>query len=265
MHASRRLLGATVYREVHADPADAVDLGLEPITGSDRHHRPQRAGENDVAGAQRIAQARHGAGQPDRRIERVTKAFGATAAGHFFSVAGHPHAGLAQVEPIETSSRATEYEAAAGRVVSHGIDEADVPALDATAGDFQGRHDPADGRHHVGECGVGAGQVAFEDQRDFSLDLRLQYAAARHGGVVAVAHVGKQGAEVRLVHAQLGLDLGVGQADLAPDHAAPVGHAVVDVEALDGIRGGVVCTDPLTQRPDGFAVVFGLAPVGGGV
>src|SRR5450830_980740 len=125
MHASRRSLGVTVYREVHTNPADALDLGLEPITGGDRHHRPQRTGENDVASPQRIAQACHGAGQPDRRVERMTKAFGATAAGHFFSVAGHTHTGLTQVEAIETSSRAAEYETAAGRVVSHGIDEAD--------------------------------------------------------------------------------------------------------------------------------------------
>ncbi|MNY66354.1 hypothetical protein D3C86_2037660 [compost metagenome] len=72
-------------------------------------------------------------------------------------------------------SWAAQYEAATRSVVSHGIDEADIPVLYPTANNFQGRHDPAGSCHHVGKCRVDPWQIVFKDQGDFSLDLRLQY------------------------------------------------------------------------------------------
>ncbi|MNR47425.1 hypothetical protein D3C85_1665230 [compost metagenome] len=60
------------------------------------------------------------------------------------------------------------------------------------------------------------------------------------------------------------MHLGVGQADLASDHAPATGHAVGDVEPLDGVGGlGIVFADLLTQWRDGFVARFGLAQIGG--
>jgi hypothetical protein len=99
-----------------------------------------------------------------------------------------------------------------------------------------------------------------QNQRNFRLDLRLQHRANRYGFVVAVAHVGKQGAEVRLVDPKLNLDLGVGQADLSPHHPPTCDHCVGDVQALNGVgRLTRVFTDPLTQRGNRLTRALGLA------
>ncbi|MOA29182.1 hypothetical protein D3C78_1501840 [compost metagenome] len=101
------------------------------------------------------------------------------------------------------------------------------------------------------------GQVAAENQGDLRLDLRLQDAFDGDALVVAVAHVGEQGAEVRLADAELGLHLGIGQADLASHHAAPGGLPVFDVDPLDRIGGfAAVFLKLRAQRLDGLAVGF---------
>ncbi|MCY1444761.1 hypothetical protein D9M71_612470 [compost metagenome] len=88
----------------------------------------------------------------------------------------------------------------------------------------------------------------------------MQHTGERHHLVVAIAHVGEQGAEVRLIHTQLTLHLGVGQADLAADHAPTVCDAMGDIEPLDGVGGlGVVFTNLFTQRFDRFTTCLGLA------
>jgi hypothetical protein len=79
-------------------------------------------------------------------------------------------------------------------------------------------------------------------------------------GVIAVAHVGKQGAEVRLVDAQLLLHFGMGQAHLAAHHPPAMGHVVLDVHPLDGVGGvGVVDAEDIAQRFDRLAGPFGVA------
>ncbi len=95
------------------------------------------------------------------------------------------------------------------------------------------------------------GRSCFSTEGDLGLHLGLQHAAKRHLGVVAVAHVGKQGAEVRLIDAQLLLHFGMGQAHLAAHHPPAMGHVVLDVQTLDGIGGvGIVDAENITQRGD---------------
>ena len=108
------------------------------------------------------------------------------------------------------------------------------------------------------------GQIMFQHQGDLGLHLRLQHAAKRHVGVVAVAHVGKQGAEIRLVDPQLLLHFGMGQAHLAAHHPPAMGHVVLNVQALDGVGGvGVVDAEDIAQRGDRLAGPFGVAQLPG--
>ena len=54
-------------------------------------HRSQRAGQHDLAGAQRVAVVACGAGQPGERVERVAQARGAVAGGDHLAVEAHRH------------------------------------------------------------------------------------------------------------------------------------------------------------------------------
>ena len=103
-------------------------------------------------------------------------------------------------------------------------------------------------------------QIPLQQQGDFGLHLRLQHPGERDLGVIAVAHIGKQGAEVRLVNAQLLLHFRVGQSHLAPHHPAAVRHVVLHVHPLDGVgRFRVVNAERIAQRFNGLAARFGIA------
>ena len=102
-------------------------------------------------------------------------------------------------------------------------------------------------------------QIAFQHQGDFGLHFRLQHPGERHIGVIAVAHVGKKGAEVRLVNAQLLLHFRMGQPHLASRHPAAVRHVVLHVHPLDGVgRFRVVNAERIAQRFNRLAAAFRL-------
>ena len=71
-------------------------------------------------------------------------------------------------------------------------------------------------------------------------------------------HVGKQGAKVRLVHAELLLHGQRGQADLAAHDAAALGLGVAHIGQLDGI-GVLGIADFVAQRGNGGGSGFGVA------
>src|SRR5947199_191734 len=78
-------------------------------------------------------------------------------------------------------------------------------------------------------------QVTLQNERNLGFDFGLQRACKRHLFVVTVKHVRKEGAEVRLVHAELSLHGRRCQADLAADYSAPLRHGMCYVGLLDGI------------------------------
>src|SRR5688572_28800854 len=51
-------------RECRGHDAERADLGLDPVAVDDRYHGSERAGEHDVAAAQRRSQRDRGARQP---------------------------------------------------------------------------------------------------------------------------------------------------------------------------------------------------------
>src|ERR1700722_12802988 len=76
-----RRMFVSLFRESHADAAQIGQLRRDLSTWLGRHHRAERARENDIAGAQRRPERRRGAGQPCQRVERVVQAGGPVAAG----------------------------------------------------------------------------------------------------------------------------------------------------------------------------------------
>ena len=73
--------------EADGDVAEPGDRGRStPSPGADGDHRAERAGEHDLAGAQRVAELAGGAGQPDSARQRVAQAGGAGARGDLLAV-----------------------------------------------------------------------------------------------------------------------------------------------------------------------------------
>ena len=139
------------------------------------------------------------------------------------------------------------------------IDKANRPVADTAADHFQRRQHPVDGGVQFIKSGIGMRQILFQHQGDFGFHLRLQHPGERHIGVIAVAHVGKQGAEVRLVNAQLLLHFRMGQSHLASHHPAAVRHVVLHVHPLDSIgRFGIVDAEERSQRFNRLAATFRL-------
>ena len=100
-------------------------------------------------------------------------------------------------------------------------------------------------------------QIVFQYQRDFSLNFGLQHPGERHIGVIAVAHVGKQSAEVRLVNPQLLLHFRMGEPHLAPHHPATVRDVVLYVNPLDGVgRLRVIDAENIAQRFNSLSRCF---------
>jgi hypothetical protein len=109
---------------------------------------------------------------------------------------------------------------AAGGVVRHGIDDADVPVGDARVDHFKARRDVRSRRQHRLGRNAGTLERALQDERDLRFRARLDHAIAdAHGAPVRDLHAIGEEAEVRLMHAEHVLHGAAGDADLLTDHA----------------------------------------------
>src|SRR3984893_5095583 len=100
----RRML-VSLLRECDADATQSGQLRGDLGAWLGRHHRPERAGENNITGSQGCPERRRGTGQPCQRVKRVAQAGGAVAAGGRGAVLleVHDHLGrreLAQRHPL---------------------------------------------------------------------------------------------------------------------------------------------------------------------
>ena len=68
-----------------------------------------------------VALARQGACQPDRRVQRMAKAFGTTAAGDQALVAGHGYRRATQVQTTDATRQVTQYEASTRGVFGQNV------------------------------------------------------------------------------------------------------------------------------------------------
>ena len=187
--------------------------------GRDRAHRAEGAGEDDLAGAQRLAELAGRAGEPHQRVERVAEAGGAVAGGDLLAVDGHrhrrPRAGSNSSRVRRCRCRART--APAGGVVGDGVAEADVPAGDPAVARSRARRRRSRPRRGPGPRRAGRRRGPAEHEGDLGLDPRLQQPRRRAPVAVGVGHVVEEDAEVGLVDAQLLLHRRRGEADLAAD------------------------------------------------
>jgi hypothetical protein len=84
-----------------ADLTEPVDLGAVPPPRSDVDSRVQRAGHNELAGAQRVAEPRQGPDEPGRCLQRAAERGRAAAGGDHFVVPAEHHAGQPQVDAVD--------------------------------------------------------------------------------------------------------------------------------------------------------------------
>jgi hypothetical protein len=115
----------------------------------------------------------------------------------------HLHPEGRQVQRPRINALGAEHEHAAGGIVGHGVDDADVPVGDARIDDLKARRHGLGRREHLLWRNPGSLQGVTQDQGDLGLRTRLDHAVAdAHGAIVRDQHAVGQEAEVRLMHAE---------------------------------------------------------------
>ena len=147
------------------------------VAGSDRHHRSERAAHDHVACLERVADFDHGSREPQRRVQRMAEAGRASADRHRLAAALHHHAAQAQIEPVELARLGAEHIQAGRCVVGDGVEQLDVPVLDAAADDLDRGQRISDRADEIADRHAGMHQIAMQHERDLGLDLRLQHFA----------------------------------------------------------------------------------------
>src|ERR1700722_12182965 len=223
----RRML-VSLPRESHADATQSGQLRRDLSAWLGRHHRPERARENDITGAQRRPERRRGTGQPYQRVERVAQAGGAGAAGGRLAVLLEIHGHFHRCELAQRHPLVAQDIQRAGGVVGDGVGDRDVPAGDAGIDDLQRGDRIVDGRCRGGpvsradrrvraDAGRETVHVGRQDERDLRLGLGRDQQTAVCLPAAGHQHVVKQHTEVGLIDTELILHHRRGQADLAPD------------------------------------------------
>lgn len=166
----------------------------------------------------------------------------------------HRHAAKTQVDTRQLARTGAQHVRARRCVIGDRVGDANIPVGDAAADNFKCRQRVLDGTEHIHVAWIAYHDIATDDECDFGFDFRLGKDFSRNGFAVAVAHVIKQHAEVRLIDPELLLHRHGGQADLATNEAPTIRQMLVRVDPLNRIRVGdaqlLVC---LAQRRDVFA------------
>src|SRR5580704_11333521 len=116
---------------------------LEPelIPRPRRLERHERTGENHLAGLELHAVAAEGIGKPRHRGERRALYGRPQALGQGLAILPDLHLERRKIERPRIDTLAAEHEYAAGGVVGHGVDDADVPVGDARVDHLETRRD----------------------------------------------------------------------------------------------------------------------------
>jgi hypothetical protein len=216
----------------------------------ERHERTQGPGQNQVTGAQRVAEARGLDGEPAQRLERVAEAGRAVAGRTDLAVDGERHLDLAGLDLAEGAPGGADHVEPAGGVVGDGVAEGDPPVGDTRVDDLQrGQGDVDRGAHALqGDLLLGEVEVVPQSERDLGLHPRLHEAPHRDRVVGGDVHLVEEVAEVGLVDPELVLDGLRRRADLATHHPGPQVEALAHQALLHGVgRGEVVGADQVAH------------------
>ena len=264
-----------LLRESDRDLAEPADLRLDDVARRDADHRPKRARQHDVAGAQRSPRSRDRARQPEPR--RAADGRGRPAPRRRddrLAVDAHRHAARRRGRARSSGSRSPDTHVEADDPLSATVSaNDDLPVGDAAVDDLDRGHRARHGRATSATSASAPSRSAASRNATSASTFGCSSDARGHRAAVRHDHVVEQHAEVGLIDAELRLHrLRVSPILRPTAHRtalAPAGH----VDRGDGVRRlHVVRSDevahgrargaPLRGRPE--TVGRGLPRIGGG-